>query len=224
MKGQGANLNAQNSLGTTPAHVAAQNAQVNVLHALKILGAKLDTPNNIGTRPVHFAAIKGRVEVLNAMNALGVDLDIPNNDGATPAFFAAQEGHIESLRYLIDSECRLAVTLSSSAEKLKFYSKERSLDVQERFKAHIEKHTNILGTDKDVIPISITDIAFIMGHQDCLTLIQESIVQRQRKRERIPSFFAGLSSEGISEEQKKVSNSADISNCDLSVQSLSSLN
>ena len=95
--------------------------------------------------------------------------------------------------------------------------------MQERFRAYIEKHTSLLGGDKNTISVSITDIAFLMGQQECLTLIKEAI-EKQRERQREFSFFAGPLSTGGSEEKKDSTNSADIRICELRPQGLPPLN
>ena len=203
LKDMGVNLKTPNNEGFTPAHLAAQNGHSDVLEVLIELGVNLlDTPNKQGSTPAHLAAKRGSVMVLQTLKKLGADLDFRCKSCATPAYIAAEEGNAWALQFLIDSGCSLDTWIPQFTNAAKNFALNQVAGIQERMNAHIEKQMSASSENLDVISISIADIAYIMGHQDCVTHIKEALIERQKVRLGPPSFFARSPAVGIDDETK----------------------
>jgi ankyrin repeat protein len=191
LKELGANLDLHTGDGLTPVFIAAQEANIEALRVLKELGANLDAHNDDddGTTAAYIAAQHGHDEVLRELKALGANLDTPMRAGATPLFIALQHGHLAIVNFLINSGCRLDARFITSSENLIAFSKEHSLVVQQNMSSHVEKHLATAGADKEHVPVSLIDIASIMGHEGCLAAVQEALSRKQEERLSRPSFF-----------------------------------
>jgi len=97
----GANLNATNTRGETPAYVAVLQNQTEALDALAKAGADLQKAKTYyGQTPAHLAARKGDVDALRVLIQAGVNLDVRDSAGDTPADNA--KGHEEALKLILE--------------------------------------------------------------------------------------------------------------------------
>ena len=121
----GASLEARGWLENTALHVAAQAAQVNIIHELLQRGLAFDVTNAHGEHPIHLAAGSfGDAEDIRHVEILleaGVNIKKSRTDeGCTAAHYAAKSGSPETLRLLLDAEC--PVTKAKMNEDLRWYT------------------------------------------------------------------------------------------------------
>ena len=88
--------------GVTPACIAAQNGDDEMLALLAELGANFETPRDNGATPAWAAARWGHAHVVRMLAELGANLETPDLDGETPAWAAAAEGHAHVVRMLAE--------------------------------------------------------------------------------------------------------------------------
>lgn len=90
LKARGVDLNAPNSRGAAPMHVAAWNGDRHMLQALADLGADFDVRTRNGKTPVHVAAQNGQVGALKQLAALGANMNATADHGRTAVHLAAR--------------------------------------------------------------------------------------------------------------------------------------
>ncbi|KAF7354510.1 hypothetical protein MVEN_01140400 [Mycena venus] len=93
----GGDVNAPDSSGSAPVHIAARNGHVEVAHAIARLGGDVSAP-----APVHIAGSNRYVEVVCALARLGGDVNASNHAGLTPISNAVRNEHLDVVRALID--------------------------------------------------------------------------------------------------------------------------
>lgn len=144
---------------------AAQYAQSeSIIESLHQSGISIDSYNGNGKSPVHLAAEAGNTVVLRQLIALNVELEGETQDNETPAFIAARMGHDSIIRLLLEqNKADTPVTIEISSLR----SMVRKMDVQIIERAE-QKISVVTGGD---ITLSPKDIAYIMGHEHIITLI-----------------------------------------------------
>jgi uncharacterized protein len=99
----GADVNAADSLGTTPLMWAARYGDVVVVERLIEAGAKPAAENVFGVTPMSEAALIGSEAVIRELLAAGVDPDSPNPEGETALMLVVRTGQVEAAEVLIDA-------------------------------------------------------------------------------------------------------------------------
>ena len=99
----GADVNAADSLGTTPLMWAARYGDVVVVERLIEAGAKPAAENVFGVTPMSEAALIGSETVIRELLAAGVDPDSPNPEGETALMLVVRTGQIDAAEALIDA-------------------------------------------------------------------------------------------------------------------------
>ena len=91
---EGADVNAVDSAGRTPAVIACQdsNEYTDTLETLLAAGVSPTQPDNAGYGPIHHAAANGHVRYVTQLLDAGVDQHRPAADGSTPLLLAASTG------------------------------------------------------------------------------------------------------------------------------------
>ncbi|CAE7257492.1 ANK2, partial [Symbiodinium sp. CCMP2592] len=98
----GANVNATNEYGVTPAYMAAFYGQDKTLEVLAKAGAGLDIADNVGNTPLHAASRqRGKVEVVSVLIQAGANVNAINEKGETPAYMAADFCRDKTLELLL---------------------------------------------------------------------------------------------------------------------------
>lgn len=101
----GANPNAEDAYGRTPAYFAAFEGHADTIRALADCGADVGCADRYGETPVFIAANEGRVAAVAALAECGADLGVARaEDGLAPLQAAARHGHrgvAELLRELL---------------------------------------------------------------------------------------------------------------------------
>jgi ankyrin repeat protein len=80
----GAEVNAKNSSGMTPLHLAAGNGHKDVAELLLAHGAEVNAKNSSGMTPLHLAAGNGHKDVAELLLAHGAEVNAKDNFGNTP--------------------------------------------------------------------------------------------------------------------------------------------
>lgn len=80
----GANVNARDSMGRTPLHVAAEGSPVKVVALLLDSGADVAARNEFGQTALHAAAMYGSTAVLELLLDRGADPNAADEEGWTP--------------------------------------------------------------------------------------------------------------------------------------------
>ena len=103
---EGADLEAQNTDGWTPLHLAAEHSETPaVVKVLLDAGADPNTRNKSGRTPLHRAAVFSKTpEVVKVLLDAGADLEARNNNGHTPLQLAAANSETpEVVKVLLDA-------------------------------------------------------------------------------------------------------------------------
>ena len=90
----GARVNASNSKGQKPIHIAANRTDNNGAKCLELLiknGAKLNLGNSKGMKPIHIAAESGNIKTLQLLIDNGAKVNCKDGPGRTPLHYAAKK-------------------------------------------------------------------------------------------------------------------------------------
>lgn len=106
----GAEVDAQNSYGNTPLHIACLNGHLNICQELVDAHANLESMNFRGQTPLHIAAASTHgVDCLMFLLRQNVDLNKQSLDGRTPLHMTAIHGRFTRSKSLIDKGKGLSV-------------------------------------------------------------------------------------------------------------------
>lgn len=97
----GADPNALDQYGNTPAFIAAAYGQPEAIDALVQHGATLSKQNEKGLAPIHVAALKGHTQALRRLIEWGVSPNEPSGNGDPPLFIAAACGQPQAIDALV---------------------------------------------------------------------------------------------------------------------------
>jgi ankyrin repeat protein len=99
----GADVNAADSLGTTPLMWAARYGDAAIVERLIRAGANVAAENVFGVAPMSEAALIGSESVIRELLAAGVDANSPNPEGETALMLVVRTGRVEAAELLIDA-------------------------------------------------------------------------------------------------------------------------
>ena len=99
----GADVNAADSLGTTPLMWASRYGDAVVVERLIQAGANAAAENVFGVTPMSEAALIGSKPVIRELLAAGADPDSPNPEGETALMLVVRTGHVDAAEVLIDA-------------------------------------------------------------------------------------------------------------------------
>jgi ankyrin repeat protein len=99
----GADVNAADSLGTTPLMWAARYGDAVLVQRLIEAGANAAAENVFGVTPMSEAALIGSEPVIRKLLAAGVDPDSPNPEGETALMLVVRTGRVDAAEVLIDA-------------------------------------------------------------------------------------------------------------------------
>jgi len=85
----------------TPALIASQMGNLEVLKALVAAGADVKQPMVDGTAPIKVAAAHGDPEIIEYLISSGADVNCPNQEGYTALMAAAVKGNVRAVELLI---------------------------------------------------------------------------------------------------------------------------
>jgi ankyrin repeat protein len=97
---EGADVNAKNSIDTTPLREAVFRRNIEVARFLISEGADVNAKNNVGATPLHFAARQNMPVFARLLVSNGADVNAGDNWGHTPLSLARDSGHTEMVAYL----------------------------------------------------------------------------------------------------------------------------
>ncbi len=99
----GADVNAADSLGTTPLMWAARYGDAVIVDRLINAGANAAVESVLGVTPMSEAALIGSEAVIRELLTAGVDPDSPNPEGETALMLVVRTGRVEAAELLIDA-------------------------------------------------------------------------------------------------------------------------
>ncbi|CAD7704114.1 unnamed protein product [Ostreobium quekettii] len=100
---QGANVSAQDALGFSSLHCAAQEGYLVIAKDLLVAGAPVEQVTVRGSTPLLLAAQGGQLPLVKELLQAGANPGLVDRDGATPLYKAAQEGHREVAKNLLEA-------------------------------------------------------------------------------------------------------------------------
>ena len=99
----GADVNAADSLGTTPLMWAARYGDAVLVERLIEAGANAEAQNVFGVTPMSEAALIGSEPVIRELLAAGVDPNSPNPEGETALMLVVRTGQLDAAEVLIEA-------------------------------------------------------------------------------------------------------------------------
>ncbi|CAE8616445.1 unnamed protein product [Polarella glacialis] len=169
LQAAGANLEARNAHGSTPALYAARNGHVKVLQLLKEAGADLRIPDENGKTPAHYAARNGHVKVLQLLREAGVDLGAADAEDRTPAHYAANNGQVEVLQLLREAGVDLEARKTDGFTLAHYAARSGHVKVLQLLR---EAGSDLKATDTD--GFTPAHYAAQNGHAEVLQLLREA--------------------------------------------------
>jgi ankyrin repeat protein len=97
----GADLNALDEAGRTPAMVATHARQIAAVQALLLAGADVNRRDQMLDNPFLYAGAEGLLDILKLAHAAGADTRLTNRYGGTALIPACERGHVEVVRFLL---------------------------------------------------------------------------------------------------------------------------
>jgi ankyrin repeat protein len=97
----GANINAQNAEGRTPAMIATYNNDVETAKVLIEAGADVNLQDGMKNTPFLYAGAEGYLEILKLTIEAGADPAITNRYGGTALIPASEHGYVEVVEELL---------------------------------------------------------------------------------------------------------------------------
>jgi len=168
-------LNKSNYNGQTPIYIAAQRNHANVITVLGKAGADLDQGDDkYGMTPAHLAAQKGYADVIAALGNAGADLNKLRKNGQTPLYEAARYGRVNAIKELLAHNAKLEIPYIATANDLRFFASKQSESVISRMNIIMQRQMDD-GEKEESISIKPYDIAWIMGHENVLSLMRGNV-------------------------------------------------
>lgn len=99
--GEGADVRARKSDGTTALHWAAHHGDVELTRRLLKAGADANARNDYGSTPLQEAAIRGEAPLLDALIKGGADPQTRNDEGETVLMTVARTGRVDAAQVLV---------------------------------------------------------------------------------------------------------------------------
>jgi cytohesin len=92
LDGDPAQVNAKDSLGNQPLHIAAWQRRTKVAELLLEKGADINARGDMGRTPLHYAVENNAKSIINLLLSHGADSSIKDDIGVIPLYFAASTG------------------------------------------------------------------------------------------------------------------------------------
>lgn len=102
----GADLDAPNDVGWTPAYGAAYAGHAPQLAWLADHGADVDARCTFGSSPVHVAALYGNAAAMTVLLRAGADFAMRDSLGQTPLYYAEQNAHVKIVELIANERRR----------------------------------------------------------------------------------------------------------------------
>ncbi len=99
---QGADRDAKDGRGRTPAMIAVHNDRLDLFKLFVERGADIDIRDDRLDNPLLYSGAEGKMDFLKAALAAGADTTITNRFGGTALIPAADRGHVEIVRELLE--------------------------------------------------------------------------------------------------------------------------
>jgi ankyrin repeat protein len=98
----GADVNATNSEGWTPLHLACIYGHSQVVIELLEHGADIEAKNDFGWTPLHRACYNGHVTVVDELLSRGANIGAKTNRGDTPLHWVCLNGHLPVVKAMLN--------------------------------------------------------------------------------------------------------------------------
>ena len=128
---RGVDVNVVIANGTTPLHVAAAEAKIQVAALLVSRGANVDARQRNGWSPIMFAAQTGCVEIAELLVRKGADINAMNSGGATPLHIACFHGKTEAVSFLLGAGANPYVVARDGSTPLMYAEHNNHLEAAE---------------------------------------------------------------------------------------------
>ena len=162
-------INASDSDGMTPMHLAAKLGHAEVINTLINSGADVNKPAAGGETPIHIAAERGCVAAIKALITPGIDINKQADDNTTPLYTAAYFGRVDAIKTLIDNGADTNQPSFDGATPLHVAADRGYVEV---IKALISPRTDInKQTDDGITPLYV---AAYFGHIETTKLLIEN--------------------------------------------------
>jgi ankyrin repeat protein len=177
------NLNKARKDGVTAVNMAAQNGYLDVLRLFieaqngdgspRVDLNKSDEIDNFSPIAIaatngHVGAVKLLIEAKDNYGNYRVDLNNSLKNGATPVGLAAQNGHKEIVIELLKRDVDIHLAFKISVKDLKELAQKNKPRVRQRINEFIKNKL-----DADEVAIEPRDMAWIMGHDDIVSLLDK---------------------------------------------------
>ena len=97
----GMDVNAKDSAGETPLHIAARGNMDEIAIALIVAGADVNAKDNAGETPLHVAASENKAEAASALIVAGANIHAKDNAGETPLHAAVISRSVDLVEILV---------------------------------------------------------------------------------------------------------------------------
>ncbi|QEK89980.1 ankyrin repeat domain-containing protein [Wolbachia endosymbiont of Chrysomya megacephala] len=129
---KGADVNARDSRGNTPLHLAALADKLQVVEKLIEGGADVNAKNNHGATPLHWAALNQNVNIVEKLIEKGANVNEKNKYDNVPLHYAAGYGSLSVIEKLIEKGADINAKSSNGDTPLHLATKNSHLDVLEK--------------------------------------------------------------------------------------------
>jgi ankyrin repeat protein len=172
---EGADVNARNSKGATPLHIAVAMHFEDTARMLIEKGADANVKDDRGITPMNIAVYNGDNGIAEALLKAGAGPDEPDENGTTPLFMAVGSGNKELSKVLLDAGADTKRTILDGLALMHVVAFSGDIELA---KMLVDKGTGINPlTEKqmDDYPADSTplDIAELKGNAEVAALIKE---------------------------------------------------
>jgi ankyrin repeat protein len=165
---QQSDVNASNTVGAVPLHMAAKKGCLICLQLLIRGGARLDIQDSQGWTAVHCAANRGQIDCLTALLDEGANIDDQDAHGMTALHHAAVQGHMSCVITLTERGAHIHARSFEGWTAVHCAANRGQIDC---LTALLDEGANI--DDQDAHGMTALHHAAIQGHMSCVITLTE---------------------------------------------------
>lgn len=177
-----ANINTPHGADASLLFTAARDGNLKLMQALIKAKANVNQVNNSGATPFFMAVQFGHLAIVEELLNAKANINTPTKTNVTPLFIAAQKGFTNIVKKLLDAKADVNFPFNSTEESLIIFAKKNK--VESKMAEFLERKRMGLQDLSKEVKMTPLEIAEVMGHQEIVKMLRESLSEKTKKRKR----------------------------------------